>query len=291
MRQRLDRGMRAVRRRERVIDIEIAERRELAGEVRIVLFLARVEAQIFQQRDLARPQRSDHPLGLGSDAIGREMHGAAAEARDSGSTSGRSDCDGSGPFGRPKCDITTGLPPRSMIAARVGASRSMRVASVTLPSRTGTFRSARTRTRLPATSRSSRVRKRGIGEAPLRIGQFDLVGVLSLRFAVLQTPRLALPQPRHGQYLGKARLRGDAGGPDRVVFRTQGACRAADKAGAGAASARPDGARPATADRRSVAACRARLAQHRGRTSTLRPRMGAAIRSRGCAAPPTSSPI
>src|SRR3954452_12409558 len=93
------------------------------------------------------------------------------EARDKGSTSGRSDCDGSGPFGRPKCDMTTGLPPRSMIAARVGASRSIRVASVTLPSLTGTFRSARTRTRLPATSRSSRVRKRGIGEAPLRIGE------------------------------------------------------------------------------------------------------------------------
>src|SRR3954452_25488632 len=92
------------------------------------------------------------------------------EARDSGSTSGRSDCKGSGPFGRPKCDITTGLPPRSMMAARVGASRSIRVASVNLPSLTGTFRSARTRTRLPATLRSSSVWKRGIGEAPLRVG-------------------------------------------------------------------------------------------------------------------------
>ena len=67
-----------MRRRERVIDIEIAELRELRGEVRVVLLLARVEAQIFQQRDLARLQRGDDPLGLGSDAIGRETHGAAA---------------------------------------------------------------------------------------------------------------------------------------------------------------------------------------------------------------------
>ncbi len=44
----------------------------------------------------------------------------------------------------------------------VGARRSMRVASVTLPSLTGTFRSARTRTRLPATSRSSVVRNLGM---------------------------------------------------------------------------------------------------------------------------------
>ncbi len=78
MRQRLDRGMRPVRRRERIIDIDIAERRQLAGEVGVVLLLARVEAQILQQRDLAGPQRIDDPLGLGSDAIGREMHGATA---------------------------------------------------------------------------------------------------------------------------------------------------------------------------------------------------------------------
>src|SRR5258708_23547388 len=44
----------------------------------------------------------------------------------------------------------------------VGTRRSMRVASVTLPSLTGTFRSARSKTRLPATSRSSSVRNRGI---------------------------------------------------------------------------------------------------------------------------------
>src|SRR5690242_19466225 len=41
----------------------------------------------------------------------------------------------------------------------VGVSRSIRVRSVILPSRTGTLRSARNKTRLPATSRLSSVRK------------------------------------------------------------------------------------------------------------------------------------
>src|ERR1700720_1633030 len=44
----------------------------------------------------------------------------------------------------------------------VGTRRSMRVASVTLPSLTGTFRSARSSTRLPATSISCSGRNRGI---------------------------------------------------------------------------------------------------------------------------------
>jgi len=61
-------------------------------------------------------------------------------------------------LGRPKCDITTILARRWMSASMVGASRSIRVASVTLPSFTGTLRSARSSTRFPVQSRSSRVR-------------------------------------------------------------------------------------------------------------------------------------
>jgi hypothetical protein len=44
----------------------------------------------------------------------------------------------------------------------VGDSRSMRVRSEIRPSRTGTFRSARSNTRLPATGASSRVLKLGL---------------------------------------------------------------------------------------------------------------------------------
>src|SRR5437879_701092 len=49
MRQRLDRGMRPVRRREGVVDIRIAQCGEGAGESGVVGLLALVEAQVFEQ--------------------------------------------------------------------------------------------------------------------------------------------------------------------------------------------------------------------------------------------------
>src|SRR6185312_10974001 len=52
------------------------------------------------------------------------------------------------PLGRPKWLIRIALPPCLMISRIVGTTRSMRVASVTLPSCTGTLRSARSSTRL-----------------------------------------------------------------------------------------------------------------------------------------------
>ena len=74
---------------------------------------------------------------------------------------GSSDRSGSGPsFGRPKCASRTTLAPLSESSRMVGATRSMRVASVTLPSAIGTLRSTLTSTRLPLMSpRSSRVLK------------------------------------------------------------------------------------------------------------------------------------
>src|SRR5206468_12812745 len=51
-------------------------------------------------------------------------------------------------------------------ASTVGASRSIRVASVTAPSLTGTFKSARNSTVLLRTSRSSSVRNLAISLAP-----------------------------------------------------------------------------------------------------------------------------
>ncbi len=61
---------------------------------------------------------------------------------------GLSDCFGSNPLGRPKCESRITLPPLSAISLIVGATRSMRVVSVTLPFSTGTLRSTRTSTRL-----------------------------------------------------------------------------------------------------------------------------------------------
>ena len=61
------------------------------------------------------------------------------------------------PFGRPKCAISTGLPPAARMSRTVGTIRSIRVASVTLPSSTGTLMSTRVSTTLPFRSMSSSV--------------------------------------------------------------------------------------------------------------------------------------
>ena len=68
-----------MRRREGVVDIGIAERRQRLRKTRIVGLLALVEAQIFEQRDLARLEGGDNPLRLGTDAVGRKLHRPAAD--------------------------------------------------------------------------------------------------------------------------------------------------------------------------------------------------------------------
>jgi hypothetical protein len=93
-------------------------------------------------------------------------------------TSSRSEKAGFGlPSGRPKCDIRTTLAPFSISVSMVGASRSIRVASVTTPSLTGTFKSARSSTRLPRTSMSSRVRNLAMGLAPARLMRASLISI------------------------------------------------------------------------------------------------------------------
>src|SRR5207237_1550292 len=59
------------------------------------------------------------------------------------------------PFGRPKCEAMTGWPPCSRTNRIVGSVASMRVVSPIRLSASGTFRSARRKTRFPATSRSA----------------------------------------------------------------------------------------------------------------------------------------
>src|SRR6266849_10326159 len=79
MRQRIRRGMGAMRRREGVVDIEIAERGELAGEGRGVLLLLGMEAQILEQRDATLGKRVDDALRRRADAILGESDGAPAQ--------------------------------------------------------------------------------------------------------------------------------------------------------------------------------------------------------------------
>ena len=63
----------------RIVDVEIGERRESIGEGGIVRLLARVEAQVLQQRDIAGRKRSHGGLSPIADAIGDEAHREATE--------------------------------------------------------------------------------------------------------------------------------------------------------------------------------------------------------------------
>ena len=70
----LDRGMRPVRSRKGVVDIDVAERGKLFGEVWIVFLLAVVVTKIFEQSDLTRLERIDATPSLVADAIVDEGH-------------------------------------------------------------------------------------------------------------------------------------------------------------------------------------------------------------------------
>ncbi len=71
------RGMRAMRRTERVVHIDVAELRQFLRKRRIVRFLFLMKAQIFQQQHLAR--RGQHGLHFGAHAIGRQLHRLAQQ--------------------------------------------------------------------------------------------------------------------------------------------------------------------------------------------------------------------
>ena len=63
-----------MRDRERIVDIDVAQRRQLIGEGRIALLLAGVEAQVLQERHAAVLQRVDDGMGKAADAVGGEPH-------------------------------------------------------------------------------------------------------------------------------------------------------------------------------------------------------------------------
>src|SRR5690349_20513960 len=71
--------MGAVRSTEGIIDIEIAERGQLLRKGWIVLLFLRVEAQVFQQQDLARLQRSGLRFDLRPDTIGCHQNRSAQQ--------------------------------------------------------------------------------------------------------------------------------------------------------------------------------------------------------------------
>ena len=67
-----------------VVDAYIGQRSQLAGEFRIILFLFPVEAQVFQEQDLARLQCPGHSFRFGSDAVRCHLHGNPQQFRQAG---------------------------------------------------------------------------------------------------------------------------------------------------------------------------------------------------------------
>ena len=146
------RGVRAVRRREGVVDPEVAELGERGDERRIVLLLALVEARVLQTENVAGLHRGDRGFGLLRRCNPRRRRRGASPRARRRRRSASATPSGPAPSGRPKCASRITLPPLSAISVMVGATRSMRVASVTLPFSIGTLRSTRSSTRLPFTS-------------------------------------------------------------------------------------------------------------------------------------------
>ncbi len=72
----LGRGMGPVRNGKGVVDVEIAQGGQLLGEARVVLFFLGVEAQVFQNADVAVVKVLDDCFSRSADAIGGEGDGA-----------------------------------------------------------------------------------------------------------------------------------------------------------------------------------------------------------------------
>ena len=146
--------------REGVVDVDVAVLGQRTREVRVVLLLARggsacsraVRTSPFCS--LATASRAGSPTQSSAKPTSRPNASPSAPT-----TWRRLSLSTRLPFGRPKCASRITRPRLSAISRMVGATRSMRVASLTRPSSTGTLRSTRSRTRLPRGSASSRVRK------------------------------------------------------------------------------------------------------------------------------------
>ena len=78
------RRMRPVRRPERVVDVQIGERRKGSGELRIVLFFFGMEAQVLEEHHAAA-RAVDHLHGIlrrRADAVVDELHGPSEQLRE-----------------------------------------------------------------------------------------------------------------------------------------------------------------------------------------------------------------
>ena len=113
LRNALGRGVRAMRRPERVVHVDVGERRQLLRERRVVLLLFRVEAQVLEQRRRCRPEPAPArwPSAPVADAVRRELT-ARPSSRARCAATGSSENSGFGlPLGRPRCDARITVAP------------------------------------------------------------------------------------------------------------------------------------------------------------------------------------
>ena len=82
--------MGAVGRPERVVHVDVGVGRERLRELRVVLLLLRVEAEVLEQQDLARPQPLDGVLGPDAERVAGDRHVPAEELASRRCATGRS---------------------------------------------------------------------------------------------------------------------------------------------------------------------------------------------------------
>ena len=161
VRDALGGGVGAVGGAEGVVDVEVGERGERLGELRVVLGLARLEADVLEQQHVAGLEPVGHRLDLGADDRRRQLHLGAEQLAEPLADRRHRERRVDLPFGRPRCETRTTRAPRSRSSSIVGSAARIRVSSATWPSSSGTLKSARTRTRLPV----------DVGVADARLGE------------------------------------------------------------------------------------------------------------------------
>ena len=145
----------AVRGAERVVDVDVAVRRERARELLVVGLLAGMEAQVLEHRDLAVAQVADDLARAVADRLVGERDVELEQLGEPRGDRLERDSGLAWPSGRPRCEPSTMRAPRSIRwlerrqrgadARVVGDLRAV----VALSS--GTLKSTRTNTRLPST--------------------------------------------------------------------------------------------------------------------------------------------
>ena len=178
------RRVRAVRGAERVVDVDVGERGEAARQRRVVLRLARLEADVLEQQHLAR-RRARAPSAV--DLVADDGRARASPRRRVSSrrraATGASDSSGSRALRAGRgARRGSSVAPRSRSSSIVGSAARMRVSSATCrrASSSGTLKSTRTSTRRPSTSRSSSVLHAQPPTGPSATRSTSAVGVAPL---------------------------------------------------------------------------------------------------------------